>query len=738
MNLELRPLQEKAIAAVQQAFRDGYKRVMLQAPCGMGKTEIATAMLIKTHANMKRGAFICDRLSLIEQTGERFDKYGLKYGVMQAQHVKTDKRERIQLCSIQTIAKKKWPEVELLMADEAHVMPKALAERIDKQDCYVVGLSATPFTKGLGQHFDIVINAATTNELIEMGWLVPYRVFAVAEPDLTDVKIVGGEWDEKQLESKVLPVVGDCVAEYQKLGEGKKFICFAVSILHAAELKRQFAEAGIITELYTYKESAEEKIETVNEFRKPDSYIRGLISIESLTRGFDVSDIEVLILARPLRNAIAVHIQMMGRILRIHDNTFEHYKYYRSQQDGVQGNNTVEIGQLSRKYGSSCYGVEVRDSEENTVHSLECNKPILFNKEGTYLSTIDESREGKGSDWKLFNSNNTKKILQCSSLGSVGMARDKHDQESSESQRWKQAEQPIGKFGVGDKFGKHETRTRAWIIPGYQRGAPRDEQVNKNSSDGNKNGIEELSLWIIDETGTKVRSADNNNIRDKSWAVLGACFIAESPEEVESLAKRLSDMHKGSEALLVCSQAEDTGLAMRINGAKRIKKIATILDHSGNCARFWNQVADFFENGISVLDDGKKKSKEEVEKAKPKDKEAAKCPKCSMIHESKICPGCGFEYIRASGVLHIAGELSEIKGVKSFLMTEKQQFYSELLTYSTSKGYADGWAANQYRQKFSVWPNQMKRELRPLSLETANFIKSRIIAYAKAKAKAAT
>lgn len=489
MTLQLRPLQEQAIAKVQQAFREGYKNVLLQAPCGFGKTELSTAMLIKTRDNMKRGAFVCDRLSLIEQTGERFDKYGLKYGVMQAQHEKTDKRERIQLCSIQTIGKKKWPETDLIMADECHVLPKALTDRISKRDCYTVGLSATPFTKGLGQHFDVVINAATTNELIEAGLLVPYRVFAVAEPDLADVKVVAGEWDEKQLESKVLPVVGDCVAEYQKLGEGKKFICFAVSILHAAELKRQFAEAGIVTELYTYKESAEEKIEYVNEFRKPDSYIRGLISIESLTRGFDVSDIEVLILARPLRNAIAVHIQMMGRVLR------------------------------------------------------------------TSVSTG--------------------------------------------------------------------------------------------------------------------------------------------------------------------------------------KTIATILDHSGNCARFWNQVADFFENGISVLDDGKKKSKEEIEKAKPKDKEAAKCPKCKMIHEAKICPGCGFEYVRASGVLHVAGELTEIKGGKSFSMEFKQNFYSELLTYAQSKGYADGWVANQYRSKFNVWPNSMKRELRPLSVETANYIRSRQIAYAKAK-KAAT
>jgi hypothetical protein len=56
----------------------------------------------------------------------------------------------------------------------------------------------------------------------------------------------------------------------------------------------------------------------VEEFRKPDSYIRGLISVAALSKGFDVSDCGVIIMARPLRSSLSEHIQILGRGLRTH------------------------------------------------------------------------------------------------------------------------------------------------------------------------------------------------------------------------------------------------------------------------------------------------------------------------------------------------------------------------------------------------------------------------------------
>jgi DNA repair protein RadD len=81
------------------------------------------------------------------------------------------------------------------------------------------------------------------------------------------------------------------VAEYLKHGENRKFICSAVDTAHVEELQRQFLAAGINAATYTYKDKDEDRAETVNEFRKPTSTIRGLITVTAASKGFDVPDI---------------------------------------------------------------------------------------------------------------------------------------------------------------------------------------------------------------------------------------------------------------------------------------------------------------------------------------------------------------------------------------------------------------------------------------------------------------
>jgi superfamily II DNA/RNA helicase len=135
------------------------------------------------------------------------------------------------------------------------------------------------------------------------------------------VKVTGGEWNGEEATTRALQVVGDCVAEYLKHGEGKKFICSAITINHAKELHRQFTAAGVQCEVFTSAEEAVECEDIVTEFRKPDSYIRGLITVSKASKGFDVSDVGVVIMARPLRKSLSDHLQLLGRGLRTSPET---------------------------------------------------------------------------------------------------------------------------------------------------------------------------------------------------------------------------------------------------------------------------------------------------------------------------------------------------------------------------------------------------------------------------------
>ena len=56
--------------------------------------------------------------------------------------------------------------------------------------------------------------------------------------------------------------------------------------------------------------------ELLKEYRKPDSEIRLLISVEALAKGFDVPDVSCVVDCRPLRKSLSTFVQMVGRGLR--------------------------------------------------------------------------------------------------------------------------------------------------------------------------------------------------------------------------------------------------------------------------------------------------------------------------------------------------------------------------------------------------------------------------------------
>ena len=121
-NLRLRPLrprQAQAIADIRQAIKDGHKRIILQAPCGFGKTLTAAWLIGGALSKGTRPLFTAPAISLIDQTVKAFEFEGIRdIGVMQAQHERTDREAQVQVASVQTLIKRELPEVDFLMLDE--------------------------------------------------------------------------------------------------------------------------------------------------------------------------------------------------------------------------------------------------------------------------------------------------------------------------------------------------------------------------------------------------------------------------------------------------------------------------------------------------------------------------------------------------------------------------------------------------------------------------------------------
>jgi superfamily II DNA or RNA helicase len=170
MNAALRPLrphQERAIAELRRSLMSSCWRPMLMLPTGGGKTKLAAEIIRGARAKGKSVAFVVPRLSLIDQTVVAFEAEGIHcVGVMQGIHERTDRSQPVQVCSVQTLARRKRPDVDLVIVDEAHELHKEIFRWMaDCPDIPFIGLSATPWSRGIGKYYDDLIIAATTREL---------------------------------------------------------------------------------------------------------------------------------------------------------------------------------------------------------------------------------------------------------------------------------------------------------------------------------------------------------------------------------------------------------------------------------------------------------------------------------------------------------------------------------------------------------------------------------------------
>lgn len=319
---EPRKFQTRALENLRSGFRSGHRAQVLMAATGSGKTYTGLYLISEALKKGKRALFVCDRKTLIEQTSRTADAYGLSdHGVIQANHWRKQEAP-FQICSTQTLARRGWPiSVDLIVCDEVHSQYRAWTDHIQNTPKTAwIGLSATPFSAGLGKLFTNLVNAETMHQLTEDGILVPMRVLTgreVTHVDMTGAKTKSdGEWTDEAASERGMRIIGDVVTEWQKHAEGLKTICFGATINHCEAIARQFNEAGIWAATFTQRTTDKEREALLNEFSKNDSELKVLVSVEALAKGFDNPLVETIIDCRPLRKSFATWLQMIGRGLR--------------------------------------------------------------------------------------------------------------------------------------------------------------------------------------------------------------------------------------------------------------------------------------------------------------------------------------------------------------------------------------------------------------------------------------
>lgn len=324
LEFQLRNYQLESVERLREGMRNGHRSQLLCSPTGSGKTVIAAFLMDATARKGNRVAFVVDRVNLVDQTSAFLEDYGVAHGVIQAGHWRLRLYEPVQVCSAQTLEKRGFLEkCDLLVVDEAHCIRKQTSQFIQNHPhLKVLGLSATPFAKGLGALYSNFVNVTTTDKLVADGHLVRVNMYAAKAIDMKGAKVIAGEWSERDIEERGKRIVGDVIGEWidktvKHYGGPVKTIVFSATVDHGEELCKQFNAAGFNFQQISYKDANEtRRRELIAEFRKDDSEIHGLVSCEVFTKGFDVPDILCGISCRPYRKSFSSHIQQLGRVMR--------------------------------------------------------------------------------------------------------------------------------------------------------------------------------------------------------------------------------------------------------------------------------------------------------------------------------------------------------------------------------------------------------------------------------------
>lgn len=805
--LELREHQLAVVDKLKQGFLEGHRCQLLYAPTGFGKTEVAMSIMKRVADGFKKTAMVLDRIVLVEQTSLRLGKYDIDHGVMQAGHWRYRPAHRIQICSAQTLEKRKsFPEIDLLIVDECHVQRTKTTQFIkDNPQIRVIGLTATPFTKGLGSTYTNVVGAASTGELIEKKWLCPLRVFIAKEINMEGAKKVAGEWSQDEVSKRGMEITGDVVSEWVKkthevFGGPRKTIVFCSGVDHGRDLQQQFAESGYKFISISYKEDDEYKRTVIEDFSRPDTDIVGLIATDILTRGFDVTDVMIGVSARPFSKSFSSHVQQLGRVMRPHQGKeFGLWLCLAKGSRVLTDKGLVPIDKVTLSH-------KIWDGTNFVNHGgAICNgiqKVIMYQGLTATEGHLVHTQEG----WRTFG-DCAREQIRITQTGFGGTAiRIGEDIRSTSFLAGRKAQTfysclvrmcnlRLQKLNFFTKLTGRENKG----MQGLQSAGAgvSDVAIQQSSGDASqmlfkiKRSIR--SLWRK-RSGVQVFRSQARNCLDYGQSWFARIFFNNrsfahtvgSDRPIWALRTRKFAMAFGGikstkqeRQPVRCTNAQVSHEPSRNSlfrqhieafllgwhdGREHHRKIQATFDqaerevwdildagqhnrftcegllvhncHSGNYLRFREDWDELFTDGVKTLKEGGEKAKNEPPE---KVKKESKCPKCQAlwVWPDDKCGGCGFIRVRMSSVVSKPGQLEELQAANQKLQVDKQSFYSQILFYARARGFKDGWAAHKYKEKFGVWPRGLTEKSEMPTPATVSWIKSRAIAFAKSKARAA-
>ena len=185
----------------------------------------------------------------------------------------------------------------------------------------------------------------------------------------------------------------------------------------------------------------------------------------------------------------------------------------------------------------------------------------------------------------------------------------------------------------------------------------------------------------------------------------------------------------------------NAGPLQRFTANGRLVHNCILLDHSSNIIRFAEDFERIYHEGLDVLDAGEKLDK--TIRRDDEEKEAKKCPKCGYSPFRKRCMACGHEHQTLDLTQHADGQMHEVMIGKRKLADDHRHLWEQVVSYARGASAPEkqyGRARHLYRDMTGREPPRHWRldgtPSVPITRNVLNQIRSRNIAFAKARQKA--
>jgi superfamily II DNA or RNA helicase/diadenosine tetraphosphate (Ap4A) HIT family hydrolase/HKD family nuclease len=321
-----RPVQQEALAALEQTRLQGFRRGLVVMATGLGKTWLAA--FDTARPQFRRVLFVAHREEILRQSLDVFRRIqpdadlGLYYGGEKQPDA------GVIFAGVQTFAgnlHRFAPDrFDYVVIDEFHhAAARSYRRVIDHfQPEFLLGLTATPNRMDgadlLALCSDNLVYECPLTEGIERGDLSPFRYFGIADDvDYAPIPWRGGRFDPAELTEAVETQerAQHALDVWRDKGAGRA-IAFCVTVTHADFMAEFFRRNGVAAAAVHSGPTSAPRVGSVEQLRAGELQV--ICTVDVFNEGLDVPEIDTVLMLRPTESPV-VFLQQLGRGLRCGD-----------------------------------------------------------------------------------------------------------------------------------------------------------------------------------------------------------------------------------------------------------------------------------------------------------------------------------------------------------------------------------------------------------------------------------